>query len=229
MKVKRTPREPSHRLRVAGWWLAGTFGLMSMSSVAAEPAPPSRDQIIVEGNRRVDAETVRSYFHAAPDGHFDDAARDAALKALIATSLFDKVSIENSGVRLVVHVTEAPVLDRVAFEGNKRVKDADLAAAIESKPRGTLQRAAVQADVGRIIEAYRHVGRDEVRVAPEIIARGNGRVDLVYVITEGARTTVRQIDFSGNQAFGKRQLNAVIKTSAVAAERHGRSLPAEPN
>jgi outer membrane protein insertion porin family len=215
VKVKRTPRKPSHRLRVAGWWFAGIFGLMSMSSVAAEPAPPSRDQIIVQGNRRVDAETVRSYFHAAPDGHFDDAARDAALKALIATSLFNKVSIENSGVRLVVHVTEAPVLDRVAFEGNKRVKDADLAAAIESKPRGTLQRAAVQADVGRIIEAYRHVGRDEVRVAPEIIARGNGRVDLVYVITEGARTTVRQIDFSGNQVFGKRQLNAVIKTSAT--------------
>ena len=215
MKVKRTLKEPSHRLRVVGWWLAGIFGLMSMASVAAEPAPPARDQIIVEGNRRVDAETVRSYFHAPPDGHFDDAARDTALKALIATGLFDKVSIENTGVRLVVRVTEAPVLDRVAFEGNKKVKDADLAAAVESKPRGTLQRAAVQADVGRIIEAYRHVGRDEVRVAPEIIARGNGRVDLVYMITEGARTTVRQVDFSGNQVFGKQQLNAVIKTSAT--------------
>src|SRR5258707_14188480 len=110
------------------------FGLMSMSSVAAEPAPAARNQIMVEGNRRVDAETVRSYFHAAPDGHFDDAARDAALKALIATGLFDKVSLENTGVRLVVRVTEAPVLDRVAFEGNRNVKDADLAAAIESKP-----------------------------------------------------------------------------------------------
>ena len=215
MKVKRTLKEPSHRLRVVGWWLAGIFGLMSMASVAAEPAPPARDQIIVEGNRRVDAETVRSYFHAPPDGHFDDAARDTALKALIATGLFDKVSIENTGVRLVVRVTEAPVLDRVAFEGNKKVKDADLAAAVESKPRGTLQRAAVQAGVGRIIEAYRHVGRDEVRVTPEIIARGNGRVDLVYMITEGARTTVRQVDFSGNQVFGKQQLNAVIKTSAT--------------
>ena len=113
-----------------------------------------------------------------------------------------------------MHLTEAPVLDRVAFEGNKKVKDADLAAAIESKPRGTLQRAAVQSDVGRIIEAYRHVGRDEVSVVPEIIDRGNDRVDLVYVITEGAKTTVRQINFTGNQVFGKRQLAAVIKTSA---------------
>jgi outer membrane protein insertion porin family len=185
--------------------------LIFATPVVAEIIPPSQASIIVEGNRRVDAETVRSYFHTGPDGHFDDAARDAALKALIATSLFDKVSIERAGDRLVVHLSEAPVLDRVAFEGNKKVKDTDLAAAVEAKPRGSLQRATVQADVGRIIETYRRAGRSEVRVDPQIIDRGNGRIDLIYAITEGAKTPVRQIDFTGNKAFGKRQLSAVIR------------------
>ena len=174
----------------------------------------AREGIEVEGNRRVDSETVRSYFHAAADGRIDEAARDAALKSLIATGLFEKVSIERAGERLVVHLHEAPVLDRVAFEGNKRIKDSDLTTAIESRPRGTLQRAMVQSDVARIVEAYRHLGRDEVGVRPEIIDRGNDRVDLVYVITEGEKTPVRQINFVGNKAFGKRQLAAVIKTSA---------------
>lgn len=145
--LRITPFKRPHRLRIAACWLAGTFALLSVTSVATEAAQPSRDLIVVEGNRRVDAETVRSYFHAAPDGKFDDAARDAALKALIATGLFDKVSIDRSGERLVVHLSEAAVLDRVAFEGNKKVKDADLAAAIASRPRGALQRATVQADV----------------------------------------------------------------------------------
>jgi len=175
----------------------------------------TRAAIEVEGNRRVDAETVRSYFHAAADGRFDEASRDAALKSLVATGLFDKVSIERAGERLVVHVHEAPVLDRVAFEGNKRIKDDELTKTIESKPRSTLQRAQVQSDVSRIMEAYRHLGRDEVGVRPEIIDRGSDRVDLVYVITEGAKTPVRQINFVGNKAFGKRQLAAVIKTSAT--------------
>lgn len=216
MKVKRiTEFWRSSRSPIAGWWLGAALGLIFLPAVAAETASPSGNSVIVEGNRRVDTATVQSYFHAAPDGRFDDASRDAALKALVATGLFDKVSIDRVGERFVVHLTEAPVLDRVAFEGNKKVKDTDLAAAIESKPRGTLQRAAVQADVGRIIEAYRHVGRDEVSVVPEIVDRGNGRVDLVYAITEGAKTTVRQINFIGNRAFGKRQLNAVIKTSAT--------------
>src|SRR3954451_8388358 len=201
---------------MASWWLAAALGMIAATSVAAETALSLEDRITVEGNRRIEADTVRSYFHAAPDGRFDEVARDAALKALAATGLFEKVSIERAGERLVVRVTEAPVLNRVAFEGNKKVKDADLAAAVESKPRGTLRRAVIQADVNRIVEAYRHVGRDEVSVVPEIINHGNDRADLVYVITEGAKTPVRRISFTGNNAFGARQLNAVIKTSATS-------------
>ena len=208
MRQSRKPGRPCRRSIATGALLIGALGLFLTQAAAAET-------IEVQGSRRIDADTVRSYFHAAPDGRFDEAARDAALKALLATGLFDNVTIERAGERLLVHLTESPVLDHVAFEGNKKVKDKDLTAIIESKPRGTLQRAVVQADVGRIMEAYRHAGRDDVGVVPKIIDRGNDRVDLVYEVTEGQKTTVRQIDFVGNRAFGKRQLAAVIKTSAT--------------
>ena len=150
-----------------------------------------------------------------PDGRFDDAARDAALKALIATGLFDKVSIDRSGERLVVHLSEAPVLDRVAFEGNKKVKDADLTAAIASKPAA---RCSAPRCRPTSTASSRPTGMSDATMSGwslQIIDRGNGRVDLVYAITEGAKTTVRQINFTGNHVFGKRQLNAVIKTSAT--------------
>src|SRR5258706_14068694 len=92
---------------------------------AGGEANPPREPITSKGNRRIDPDTVRSYFHAAPDGRFDDAARDAALKALLATGLFDKVTIERAGERLIVHLVEAPVLGRVAFEGNKKIKETE--------------------------------------------------------------------------------------------------------
>jgi outer membrane protein insertion porin family len=206
---------PSRRSIAAGSLLAAALAFFSAPALAGEGAAQMRETITVEGNRRIDAETVRSYFHTAPDGRFDYASRDAALKALLGTGLFENVRIDHAGERLMVHLTEAPVLDRVAFEGNKKVKGKDLEAVVESKPRGTLQRAVVQADVGRIMEAYRHVGRDDVGVVPQIIKRGEDRVDLVYVVTEGAKTTVRQINFIGNHVFGNRQLGAVIKTSAT--------------
>ena len=198
-------------------------GAMASAAVDDKPFTESRTTdfeekgrslIDVEGNKRIDAATVRSYFHASPDGRFDEAARDAALKALIATRLFDTVTIERKGERLVVHLSEAPVLDKVVFEGNKRVKDTELSPVVESRPRGSLQRATVQSDVNHIVEAYKRLGRDDVSVKPVVIDRGNDRVDLIFEVTEGAKTPVRQINFVGNTVFGKRQLAAVIKTSA---------------
>ncbi len=205
-------RQRAQRLLAMGGILAATVAMMSIA-MAAETAPP-RNSIVVEGNRRVEAETIRAYFHTSQGGRYDEASRDAALKSLLATGLFESVSIGGFGESVVVRVTEAPVLARIAFEGNKKIKDADLSAAIESRPRGTLQRAMVQSDANRIVEVYRRAGRDEVIVKPEVIDRGNGSVDLVYTITEGAKTPVRKVEFTGNRAFGSRQLKAVIKTSA---------------
>ncbi|MGH6682000.1 MAG: outer membrane protein assembly factor BamA, partial [Bradyrhizobium sp.] len=191
-------------------------GAPAVRARAAEHAAAVHEAITVEGNHRIGADTVRSYFHPNAEGRYDQAGRNAALEALIATWLFDNVEIERVGDYLVVHVTEAKVLNRVAFEGNRKIKDTDLAWTVQSKPRGSLQRATVQTDVERILEAYHHIGRDDVKVVPETIDRGNNRVDLVYVITEGPRTPVRKISFVGNHALGDRQLNAIIKTSATS-------------
>lgn len=187
----------------------------TLSVLTSAPPAVAGEALAVQGNRRVDADTVRSYFHADVNGRYDAAALDAGLKALVGSGLFDDVKISRADGRTVVRVSEAKVLDRVAFEGNKKVKDAELTGAVLSKPRAGLQRATVQGDVARIIQAYHRAGRDDVRVVPEIIDRGNDRVDLVFTITEGRKTPVRAISFTGNRAYGARQLHAVIKTSAT--------------
>src|ERR1700732_3623498 len=105
MRRRMAPSQRSYRLMSACAQLVAALGLFSAPVVAAAQA---RETIIVQGNRRIDAETVRSYFHAAPNGRIDAAARDAALKALLATGLFDNVAIDQAGERLIVHLTEAP-------------------------------------------------------------------------------------------------------------------------
>jgi outer membrane protein insertion porin family len=104
------------------------------------------------------------------------------------------------------------VIGRVAFEGNKKVKDEQLSAEIQSKPRGTLSRPMVQSDAQRIAEIYRHSGRYDVRVDPEIIEQPNNRVDLVFTITEGPKTGVKSVDFVGNKAYSSYRLKDIIKT-----------------
>src|SRR6185437_1831711 len=103
---------------------------------------------------RVEADTIRSYFRPGPGGRLGPEQEDEALKAMVATGLFSDVRISHSGGRIVVTVAENPVINRVAFEGNKKAKDDQLQAETQSKPRGTLSRPTVQADVQRIIEIY---------------------------------------------------------------------------
>ncbi len=173
----------------------------------------SASMIVVEGNRRVEADTIRSYFALKPGERLDAAKIDAALKALYATGLFSDVRIRQEGGRLVVTVVENPVINRVAFEGNHKVKDDQLTAEVQSKPRGTLSLPVVQADVQRIVEIYRRNGRFDVRVDPKVIDLPNNRVDLVFEINEGPKTTVKEIVFVGNNSYSNGRLKDVIKTS----------------
>jgi outer membrane protein insertion porin family len=180
--------------------------------VASPVAAQTIDSLQVEGNRRVELETIKSYFKVGPGGRLDQAAIDDGLKALIETGLFQDVRISTPGGRVLVTVVENPVIGKVAFEGNKKVKDEQLSAEIQSKPRGTLSRPMVQSDAQRIAEIYRHSGRYDVHVTPEIIEQPNNRVDLVFTITEGGKTGVKSIEFVGNQAYSSYRLKDIIKT-----------------
>jgi outer membrane protein insertion porin family len=180
--------------------------------VSSPAAAQTAASIAVEGNRRVEADTIRSYFKPGPRGALDAGSIDDGLKALIETGLFQDVKINRAGGRIVVVVVENPVIGRIAFEGNKKVKDEQLSAEIQSKPRGTLSRPMVQSDAQRIAEIYRRSGRYDVHVTPEIIEQPNNRVDLVFTIVEGSKTGVKSIEFIGNSAYSSYRLKDIIKT-----------------
>ena len=203
-------------LVLVGLVLGGIIFSAAVASVATANSvwAQSANQIQVEGNRRVEAETIRSYFRVGPGERLDAHKIDDALKSLYATGLFQVVKINpTSGGRVIVTVVENPVLNRVAFEGNKKIKDEQLNTEVQSKPRGTLSRPQVQADVQRIVEIYRRNGRFDVTVNPKIIEQPNNRVDLVFEINEGEKTGVKKIAFVGNKSFGDTRLKDEIKTA----------------
>ena len=201
------------RLGLVGLILAGVTLGAAMGVVAtATSATAQGSLIVVEGNRRVEADTIRSYFRVGPSERLDSYRIDQALKALYATGLFRDIRINQAGPRLIVHVVENPVINRVAFEGNKKLKDDQVSTEVQSKPRGTLSLPTVQADVQRIVEIYRRNGRFDVRIEPKVIELPNNRVDLVFEINEGDKTGIKKIIFVGNNNYGDQRLKDEIKT-----------------
>ena len=173
-------------------------------------------EIRIEGNQRIEPETVRSYMQINPGDPFDARRIDQALKNLFGTGLFADVNFRRDGDALVVQVTENPIINKLAFEGNQRLDDEALQAEVQLRPRVVYTQARVQADVKRLLDLYRRSGRFAATVDPKIIKLDQNRVNLVFEINEGDVTEVRRIDFVGNKVFGDSDLRDEIVTQEAA-------------
>ncbi|MGC2854300.1 outer membrane protein assembly factor BamA [Novispirillum sp. DQ9] len=167
-------------------------------------------EIAVEGNQRIEPATVRAYMVLKEGDEFDPARIDSSLKSLFATGLFADVSIGRRGDVLVVRVVENPIINRIAFEGNKRIDDKVLESEVQLRARQVYTRAKVQEDVSRVLDVYRRSGRYAVTVEPKIIELEQNRVDLAFEINEGPPTYIRRINFVGNEKFSDGRLREEI-------------------
>jgi outer membrane protein insertion porin family len=169
-------------------------------------------QIRVEGNQRIEPETVRSYMQIAVGQPYDAEKVDQSLKTLFATGLFADVTIRREGTVLIVSVVENPIINRIAFEGNKAIKKDKLDKEVQLRPRVVYTRARVRADVQRIIEIYRRSGRFAATVEPKIVQLPQNRVDLIFEIHEGKKTKIRRITFIGNEHYSDGELRSRVST-----------------
>lgn len=187
---------------------------------AAPAAPRGGADVIrvieVQGNQRIEADTVRSYMLLQPGDPFDTDRLDRSLRTLFATGLFRDVAISRDGDRVVVRVEENPIVNRVAFEGNRRVSDDVLRPEVQLGPRAVFTAAAAQADRQRLLDLYARRGRFAARIEPKIIELDQNRVDVVYEITEGDAALVSRVNFVGNTAFSDSRLKDVIATREQA-------------
>lgn len=189
---------------------------MLAAALAFPPAGPARAQtiteVVVEGTQRIDPATVRSYLLLRPGDQVDADKLDRSMKALFATGLFSDVTIDRQGSRLVAKVVENPIVNRIQFEGNRKLADDVLIQEIQLKPRQVYTRTKVQNDVKRMIDIYRRAGRFAATVEPKVIELPQNRVDIAFEIVEGDVTAVRKIAFVGNQHFSEARLRDVLNT-----------------
>jgi outer membrane protein insertion porin family len=195
------------------------YGAIAGGLVVATPAPvaaqqgPAVSDVVVIGNRRVEAATVASYLTLGPGDPITAQALNESVHRLFDTGLFRDASIAVDGRSLIVRVEENPTINRVAFEGNDALSDEELLASVSTRPRRAFTRSRVEADAQTIGEIYRRVGRYGTEIEPVIIELPENRVDLVFEIDEGDVTGVNAISFVGNEVYSDRRLRSVIETT----------------
>jgi outer membrane protein insertion porin family len=186
------------------------FAVVLVLGMAASVHSAAAQSIVVEGNRGVDSDTIRTFFTGGDE--------DQAVKKLYATGRFSSIKLRHEGSRLIVSVVEntgAKRINHVAFEGNSKLNDSQLEGILQSKSRGAYEPALAQSDAERIREAYRRNGRAAASVTYRVVDLPDGRVDLVFTIDEGVKTGVRAIHFVGNHVYSERKLIGLMNTTQM--------------
>ena len=165
-------------------------------------------QVVVQGNQRVDADTIRSYIT-------ETGTTEEIRQNLLATGMFSSVSVTRQGSRIVVRVSENQSINRVVFEGNSKVERTVLEQEVQTRARGPYSQAVVDADIQRILDVYRRTGRGLAQVTSRVVELPNGRIDVVFSIVEGAKTGVKEIRFVGNSAISSGRLRGVMTTTEM--------------
>jgi outer membrane protein insertion porin family len=194
-----------------------TFALALGAGVATVPHAAyaqsySFSSVTIEGNRRVEAGTILSYAGIARGQRVSGAELNDAYQRIFGSGLFETVEIIPQGAQLVIRVVEYPTINRIVFEGNKRIKDEELASVVQSQSRRVFSPRVAEADAQTISRAYEAQGRLAARVSPKVIRRSDNRVDLVFEVFEGGVAEVERIGFVGNSMYTDRRLRRVLET-----------------
>ena len=166
----------------------------------------------VEGNQRVDAATILAFAGIKRGESLSGGQLNDAYQRINGSGLFESVEIDPQGSTLVIRVKEHPFVNQISFEGNKRIKDEDLAKIIKTESRKVYSPATAEADAATMAEMYRVKGRMAATITPKVIKREDNRVDLVFEITEGKVVEIERLSFVGNKAFSDRRLRQVLET-----------------
>jgi outer membrane protein insertion porin family len=206
-------RQNSGRGRLTGWVapLVLAFGVMLPAGMA-QAQSYSFSTVQVDGNQRIEAGTILSYAGIARGQTVSAAQLNDAYQRILASGLFEQVSLEPRGGTLVISVTEFPTINRISFEGNSRLKTEALETVIQSQSRRVFNPTTAERDAAAIADTYAQAGRLAATVNPRIIRRSDNRVDLVFEIFEGGIVEIERIGFVGNRVFSDARLRRVLET-----------------
>ena len=171
------------------------------------------ENIAVKGNYRLEESTILEYANLRGGQEYSYNDLNEAVKTLYRTGYFSDVSLTPSSNGLIVNVEENPMVNRVLFEGNDKLESKELEAELQLQPRSVYSVAKIQADTARLASLYRRSGRYSAKVVPKLEALDQNRVDIIYEIEEGGKTTIKKIGFVGNEYFSERDLQKIITTS----------------
>ena len=165
--------------------------------------------IRIEGLQRVSAGTLFRAFPISLGDVVDEDALVEATRSLFKTGFFNDIQIGRDGDVLVVTVVERPSISSIEIDGNKAIKTEDLKDGLRQAglDEGEIfQRATLEGLEQELTRQYISQGRYGVEIETDVENQPRNRVALSINITEGAPSSIKQINIVGNSVYDNDEL-----------------------
>jgi lipopolysaccharide export system protein LptA len=190
-------------------------------------------RVLIEGNQRVDQATILSKLAIRPGQVMTGPILEAALKRLYDTGQFAtfdvKTPTRGGSGDLVLRVTENPLINKMAFEGNTNFTDFRLRSVMLLGPDDALSGMKMHSDADAIVQLYREAGWPDAKVTFKVLALAHARVDVKLIVHEGAKggpgdLPTGLIKISANRMDPEEGRHRLIYTGNVVAIQRGRRV-----
>jgi outer membrane protein insertion porin family len=172
----------------------------------------------VSGNRRIEADAIKRVVKTKPGDIYNLKNLSVDLKAIYAMGYFDDVQIlaetQPEGKIVTFKIKEKQTLRSTRLSGERSAyDDEDIEEVVTAKKGSILNINVIQNDIDRIIELYKEKNYHNVQVDYKIYERKDNQADLEYIIDEGKKFQIKNIQFEGNKAFSDKELKKQMMTS----------------
>ena len=158
--------------------LAFVFCCLFSVSVLADVV----DSFEVKGNQRLSDDMVIAYLPFKKGDDISSSDVNAGLKRLYQTGFFDDVSVDLKNGKVIIKLTERPIISSISFDGNKKIDEDVLEKELQIKVRDIYVPTKVQADVDRLKMIYQRMGLFDAKISADVQNKNENRVDITFKI-----------------------------------------------
>ncbi|OGR82261.1 MAG: outer membrane protein assembly factor BamA, partial [Elusimicrobia bacterium RIFCSPHIGHO2_01_FULL_64_10] len=197
--------------------LTGEWFPAARPARAEAPKPKIIREIRIEGAKNFKQRAVRDLIKTRPRDFFSEGALREDIQFILGSGNYEDAEVRTEdvagGVRVIYSVKEKPVVRKVDFTGNSKIRDGRLAGEISLKKKEGYDAVKLRADVQTILSQYGEKGYADAKVEPfTTFDDAADQVSINFVIKEGKRVLIERVEFAGNAAFSTRKLRRLIKT-----------------
>src|SRR6266550_3164043 len=213
-----------------GFLLIFMSGIVVLTSMVSSPrvVTAQQNQRLVEsvditGNRRLRKDDILYYVQTRPGDPYIPAQVERDLQAVLNLGFFDKTATRvltedgaRGGVNVIFEVKELPIIRDLQFEGLKSVPESDVLKAFRERRVGVSKESIYDPVKVRnatrvlkeLLAAHGHPNATIEEKRDEVSATSTA---LTFVINEGERVRVVEIQFEGNNVFSDGKLRGAMK------------------